>query len=353
MAASSAAKLNMKYSFFPVAFLAKQSEEQGDVVPAFKPIGQKRLSANQLALLTVIEKMRMSFGYAGRITHAMVEKILHISHTTVNHNLAKLRNYNVIQREADSVNVYSLNPDIEFNSKPYIILYDFLFDTIGFGKYVKKLNFNPILLVHYMINHYFEVADREAEKGNYNIKPDEAYFVGGKQRVASLLNIAESTANDAVWELLDTKCIYRKALYVDAKGNEVISNGKGNSKNKQTVYVLNSKLVRLCKKIRKQIIKQNSPAPEANASDAAPAPEQASSNTTCKMPKYRRARKKRARKSESVVDEAYRAMQRAAARDALEGINGNDQPGESETEKCLRTLQNMKDKDRPPNGNNT
>lgn len=284
MAASNAKQLNMGYSYFPTAMLAKmpqlkrrngnvkddnaetvrgifgfnQTEEstaptKDNGATYFIPkSGSKRYSANQLAIINLTHKMRSTYADFGRLTHALFERQLNLSHVTVNHNLAQLRKDGILQRE-NGVNDYFINPDIKFSEKSYIIIYSYLFDKIDLGREAKKLNFNAIILLCFIISHYFEVKEKAAKKGKNNIKPEDAYFIGGKKRIATLLNVAESTANDAVWELLRTAAIYRKALYIDDNCQEVICNGKGNSGVKQTVYILNSKIIRWCEKVRAQM----------------------------------------------------------------------------------------------------
>lgn len=286
MAASNAKQLNMGYSYFPTAMLAKMSQSKrrnGNVkddnaetvrgifgfnqaekstaptkdngAAQFIPKnGSKRYSANQLAIINLTHKMRSTFADFGKLTHALFERQLNLSHVTVNHNLAQLRKEGILQRE-NGVNDYCINPDIKFSEKSYIVIYNYLFDKIDLGREAKKLNFNAVILLCFIINRYFEIKEKAAKKGKNNIKPEDAYFVGGKKRVATLLNVAESTANDAVWELLRTAAIYRKAFYIDDNCQEVICDGKGNSGNKQTVYILNSKIIRLCEKVRAKMDK--------------------------------------------------------------------------------------------------
>ena len=299
MANNSAVKLNMGFMYLPTPFLAKISKpkrrrnrvnnsdaqavsdifginqnagaapKKNDGAANFKPKnGKQRYSANQLKILTLIHKMRETFGDLGRLPHSLFERELELSHATVNHNLAYLRDDDGIITRENGVNDYYINPDITFSEKDYIIIYNFLLEKLNVGGDVKKLNYNAIILLCYIIRHYFKVKEKAAKDGRNNIKPEEAYFVGGKERVATLLNVAESTANDAAWELMKTAAIYRKAFYIDDKCQEVICDGKGNSSDRQTVYILNSKIIRMCEKVRAQIEKRKEKRTKKAAKDA-------------------------------------------------------------------------------------
>ena len=279
MATTNAAQLNMGFMYFPTALLAKmpkpkrraavkqndvedveklfgfnQTEEptQAKNTGAFNFIpknGKKRYSANSLATLGVINKIRSTFESFGRLPHALFERVLNRAHVTINHSLAKLRTDGIIIRGENGVNDYYINPEFEFSEKDYVTVYEFLLEANDFGGVVKKLNFNAVLLLCFMLREYYRIVKEKTKEGKSknNIKPEDAYFIAGKQRIASLLNIPESTANDAIWELMDTEAVFRKAFDVN---KEKVCDGKGNSGAKQTVLILNSKVIRLCDKVR-------------------------------------------------------------------------------------------------------
>ena len=278
MATAKAAKLNMGYMYLPTAMLAKVPQPKSSATVSdsdariiadifgheqntenvavtdtgaehFIPKnGKKRYSGNCVLLTGIINKIRSTFGSRIKITHKLLEDEANISHVTVNHALKLLRDDDVLERKG-GVSDYYINSDIEFSEKDYITIYSFLSEEINFGGVVKKLTVNAALYLCFMLRHYYNVKEKAAEAGRNNIKPEEAYFLGGKQRVASTLNIPESTANDVIWELLNTKCIHRYAL--DENGN--ICKGKGNSRSKETVYVLRSKVIRACNKVRTEM----------------------------------------------------------------------------------------------------
>ncbi len=256
MSSTTAAKLNMEYTKFPTVMLAKlpQGEQQKDGAVNFVPItGGRRYTANQLGILAITHKFRSTYSSYAKLPHYVYERELGISHATVNRNLKELKKNKVlIQKE--NVSDYYIDPKLKFSEKNYIIVYNFLNEKISLGRTEKKLTFNAVLLLSFMLNHYFEVKKAAKEKdGRNNIKPEEAYFIGGKQRLATLLNVAESTANDAVWELMNTGAIYRKAYYINDQCKDVVIEGKGNSRSLQTCYILNSKLIRMAERVHARL----------------------------------------------------------------------------------------------------
>ncbi|MCM1441560.1 MAG: hypothetical protein NC131_20490 [Roseburia sp.] len=283
MTAINAAQLNMDYMYMPTAFLAKppqpkrrtrvqskdeelvcdifgypktsESEPKQANIP-FKPKNGRRLNSSCLKILTFVNKIRSTFGSDDRLSHKRFEDELKLSHGTVNANLKLLRASEEFLTRKNGVNDYYINSDIQFKEKPYIIIYNFLLEEIGFDKKpAQRLNTNAVLLLSFMLGHYFEVEKAEKKNGKNNITVEDARFVGGKARIATLLNVPESTANDAINELIGVAAIYRHAMYYDDKGNEMICEGKGKSRNLQTVYILNNDLVRLVKKVRAQMDK--------------------------------------------------------------------------------------------------
>lgn len=255
MQSANVKQFNMGYTKFPTAMLAKLPKDaREDGAVNFVPnTGARRFKANQLGILSVTHKYRSTYSSLIKLPHYVYERELGLSHSTVNRNLALLREQNILVRK-ENVSDYYIDPKIEFSEKSYVVVYSFLNEKLQLGgKCDKKLTFNAVLLLSFMLNHYFSIKKSAGKNGRNNIKPEEAFFIGGKQRLASLLNVAESTANDAVWELMNVGAIYRKAYCIDNNYENLVSDGKGNSRSLLTCYILNSKLIRMAERVHARV----------------------------------------------------------------------------------------------------
>ncbi|MDE6868703.1 MAG: hypothetical protein K2J83_06160, partial [Clostridia bacterium] len=101
-----------------------------------------------------------------------------------------------------------------------------------------RLTGNDVLFVSNVIRHYLN-ADR-AQK----------YFIGGEIRVASFLGTVESTAHGVINRVLKAGILHRFVLH-DGK----LDTGKGINGDYQTVYVVDDKILKRVKEIRKAVNK--------------------------------------------------------------------------------------------------
>lgn len=229
MSISKAQKLNNGYSAMPVAFLGKGENT------AFRH-EDKRQSASRLITLAYINKANNAFE-GRKLPYSSFKDELHQSRVTVWQNLKALRKDGIIARQGQSD--YIICPT--FSSKSYIIIYNFLLNEelkLG-GKVDKRLSSNAVILLCNIISFYL------------NPKNKGKYYIGGIKRCASFLNVAQSTAWYVIDELIKVGAIYRKGFMKDCAGNEVIFDGKGAHRECQTVYEVNSDILKRCKAINK------------------------------------------------------------------------------------------------------
>ena len=229
MSISKAQKLNNGYSAMPVAFLGK-----GENV-AFRH-GDKRQSASRLITLAHINRAQCAFE-GRKLPYSDFTDELHQSRVTVWQNLKTLRHDGIIARHGQSE--YIICPT--FSAKSYILIYNFLLNEelkLG-GKVDKRLSGNAVILLCNMISFYL------------NPKNKGKHYIGGIRRCASFLNVAQSTAWYVIDELMRVGAIYRKAMTKDSAGNVIIYDGKGAHRECQTVYEVNSDILKRCKGISK------------------------------------------------------------------------------------------------------
>ena len=250
MQSSKAQKLNNGYSAMPVAFLGKGENA------AFRH-EEKRQSASKLITLAYINKANTAFE-GRKLPYSSFKDELHQSRVTVWQNLKALRKDGIIARQGQSD--YIICPT--FSAKSYIIIYNFLLNEelrLG-GKVDKRLSSNAVILLCNIISFYL------------NPKNKGKYYIGGIKRCASFLNVAQSTAWYVIDELIRVGAIYRKAMTKDSAGNVIIYDGKGAHRECQTVYEVNSDILKRCAAINRDRAAKRKTAQQPKSERASRAP---------------------------------------------------------------------------------
>ncbi len=124
---------------------------------------------------------------------------------------------------------------IDFDTKHGLPVYHFLRVEMFNGL---RLTGNDVLFVSNVIRHYLN-DDRE-----------QKYFIGGETRVASFLGTVESTAHGVINRVLKAGILHRFVMH---EGK--LEMGKGINSEYQTVYVVDDKILKRVKAIRKALSK--------------------------------------------------------------------------------------------------
>lgn len=202
----------------------------------FAPAG-KRISATKLLSLAYVYTQNAMFGRLNTMQYDDFSDTLGLAHSTVCKSISGLRAAGILNRKKKSH--YDVLP--QFDERSYIVIYHYLLtEKLNLGGAVKRLSKNAVLYLCEMIAFYL------------NDKNKGKYFVGGIKRCAAAINVARSTAWGVIEELIRTQAIYCKRKSNDSANNVILKDGKGVSCIEQTVYVVNSKLLRRCKKISNQ-----------------------------------------------------------------------------------------------------
>lgn len=194
----------------------------------------KRFSATKILSAALLSTRQNVLGSGCTTSYADFEKELHFARSTTARNVAELTHGGTFKRDGQSKYTAAYSVDIKHG----VPVYHFLRTEEFNGK---RLCGNAVLYLSIIIRFYM------------NPEREQKYFIGGEKRAAKTLNVPESTAHGVIDELLRSDCILRFVLH-DGK----ISEGKGINADYLTVYVVNDKILKTVKKIRKEINKQNS-----------------------------------------------------------------------------------------------
>lgn len=247
----------------PVAFLGKGENT------AFRH-DDKRQSASKLITLAYINKANNAFE-GRKLPYSSFTDELHQSRVTVWQNLKALRKDGIIARQGQSD--YIICPT--FSAKSYIIIYNFLLNEelrLG-GKVDKRLSSNAVILLCNIISFYL------------NAKNKGKHYIGGIRRCASFLNVVQSTAWYVIDELVRVGAIYRKAMTKDSAGNFIIYDGKGAHRDCQTVYEVNSDILKRCAAINKERTAKRKTAQQPKSERASRAPKKPQKKKTKRQSK--------------------------------------------------------------------
>ncbi len=237
MAATAAKQLNMNCLSVPCAFLGKARDKKYGSEGFMSENGGRRLTGSDIFTLSLMHTENVMFGSLNLMTYSAFTDELHYSRPTVCDSLKKLIGSGIINKLRQSK--YEIKA--LFSGKKTVTVYKFLIEEeFDLGGTVRKLTKNEALYASIVIAFYL------------NDKNKGKHFIGGNSRVSSTLNVPESTAYYIIERLIATKILYRKAMIIDSAGNEVVTNGKGNSSKELTVYEVNSEILRRCSAIEKE-----------------------------------------------------------------------------------------------------
>lgn len=231
---ATAKKLNMNSLSVPWAFFGKKRHERNGSGNFIPKNGGRRLSSAAIAELSLIHTETVMFGNLNLMPYSAFTSELHKSRPTVCRGLKEIIQNEIVERPRQSK--YTINA--EYSDEYTLTVYSFLYEEeFDLGGVVRKLTLNEAYYASLIIAFYL------------NPKNKGEYFVGGRKRASSAINVAESTAAYVADRLIDTKIIFRNAMKKDSAGNYIISDGKGNSKNELTVYKVNPEILKRCRKI--------------------------------------------------------------------------------------------------------
>lgn len=237
MAGATAKKLNINCLSVPCAFLGKARDKKYGSESFKSENGGRRLTCSDIFTLALMHTESVMFGSLNLMTYSAFTDELHYSRPTVCSSLKKLTGEGAINKLRQSK--YEIKS--AFSDKKTVTVYKFLIEEeLDLGGTVRRLTKNEALYASIVIASYL------------NPKNKGKHFVGGISRVASALNVPTSTAWYVINRLIATKVLFRKSMIKDSAGNEVITNGKGNSSKELTVYEVNSEILKRCKAIEKE-----------------------------------------------------------------------------------------------------
>lgn len=221
-------QLNNRFSVVPPELFGKDGSAR------FQSSG-KRLTSSTILTGALFSTRENVLGNGCKTSYTDITKELGYARATNARNVKKLTDSGIFNRFGQSkyTAVYSL--DTKHGGLP---VYHFL-RTETFNDV--RLSGNDVLAACNVIRHYL------------NDEREQKYFIGGESRVASFLNCVESTAHGVINRLLKSGIIQRFVLH-DGK----LSEGKGINGDYQTVYIVNDKILKRVRDIRKAIRKQKS-----------------------------------------------------------------------------------------------
>jgi len=237
MSEAKAKKLNINSLDVPRAFFGKERHREYGSAAFVPKNGARRFTATKILQLGLMHTENIMFGNLNTMPYSAFTDELYCSRPTVGRNLQELDADKIIKKIRKSK--YEILAD--YSEEKTVTVYSFLLEEkLKLGGRVKRLSKNAVLYLSEAI-----AAMLEGKNGG-------KYFIGGNKRVATLLNVAHSTAWYVIKELIDTKALYIKCLHYDEAGNEIIKSGAGSSSKEITVYEVNDEILRRCRAIEKE-----------------------------------------------------------------------------------------------------
>lgn len=240
MSTAYAVKLNQRVSYIPRDFFGKNSKDKAGAFTT--PLGT-RFTASKILSLGLIHTESVMYGSLNRMPYSAFMQELSFARGTTARNLRELVEDGFLKRPHQSK--YEILP--VFSAANAVPVYHFLLnEKMNLGGKIKRLSYNAVLYLCEIIN--FELTPKEKRKNK-----NQKYFVGGCSNAAKATNTPPGTACGIIQELIDTKAMFRLQAVYDAKGNQIVSEGKGNSAVTKTVYKVNGKILRRCRAVQKYL----------------------------------------------------------------------------------------------------
>lgn len=193
----------------------------------------KRFTATKILSAALLSTRQSVLGNGCTTSYTDFENELRLARSTTARNVNELTHSGAFKRDKKST--YSAVYSVDL--KHGVPVYHFLRTDTFNGK---RLNGNAVLYLSILICFYS------------NPEREQKYFIGGEKRAAKTVNVPQSTAHGFINELLRAGVIHRLQLHKKAGK---VKEGKGINADYLTVYVVDDKILKTVKAIRKQINK--------------------------------------------------------------------------------------------------
>lgn len=194
--------------------------------------GGKRFTGTKILLAALLSTRQNVLGDGCTTSYTDFESEMRFARSTIARNVAELTQGGNFIRDKKSTYTAACYVDVKHG----VPVYHFLRTETFNGK---RLSSNAVLYLSYLIRFYL------------NSEREQKYFVGGEKRAAKTINVPQSTAHGFINELLHANVMQRFVLH-----NGEIKVGKGINSDYLTVYIVNDKILKAAKAIRKEINKQ-------------------------------------------------------------------------------------------------
>lgn len=222
-------QLNNKFSVVLPEYFGKDNSSR------FQSEG-KRFTGSKILTAALLHTRETVLGNGCTTSYTDFENELGFSRATIARNVKELTFEGVFKREGQSKYSSAYSSD----NKHGVPVYHFLRTETFNGK---RLSSNAVLYLSILIRFYT------------NQERKQKYFVGGQMRVAKVLTTADSTAKGIVDELLYAGVVRRFQMH-----DNKLSEGKGINGDYVTVYIVDDKILKRVKEIRKALNKKKSDA---------------------------------------------------------------------------------------------
>lgn len=195
--------------------------------------GGKRFTATKILCAALLSTRQNVLGNGCTTSYTDFTSELCLAHSTTARNVSELTHGGTFKRDKKSTYTAAYSVD----NKHGVLVYHFLRTEKFNGK---RLSSNAVLYLSVLIRFYL------------NPEREQKYFIGGEKRAAKTINTPQSTAHGFINELLRAGVMHRLQLYKKAGK---VKEGKGINSDYLTVYVVDDKILKAVKAIRKQINK--------------------------------------------------------------------------------------------------
>ena len=219
---------------FNIHFSVVANEYFGKDSAAWFTNGGKRFTATKILTAGILSTRQNVLGDGCTTSYADFQNELRLARSTTARNVAELTRDGAFSRYKKSKYTVAYSVDVKHGLPVYHFLRTEEFNG-------KRLSCNAVLYLSYLIQFYL------------NPERKQKYFVGGEKRAAKTINTPQSTAHGVINELLYAGVIRRLQWY---KKIDKITEGKGINADYLTVYVVDNKILKAVKTIRKQINRQ-------------------------------------------------------------------------------------------------
>ena len=227
MQATAEKQFNMHFSVVADEYLGKGSATRFTN-------GGKRFTATKILCAALLSTRQKVLGDGCTTSYTDFTSELCLARSTTARNVGELTRDGTFKRNKKST--YSAAYSID--EKHGVPVYHFLRTEKFNGK---RLSGNAVLYVSFLIRFYL------------NPEREQKYFIGGEKRAAKTINAPQSTAHGFINELLRAGLIHRFQM---CEKTGKVKEGKGINSDYLTVYVVDDKILKAVKAIRKQINKQ-------------------------------------------------------------------------------------------------